>query len=66
MLSTSRDFDFILGPSNAKRPIENLCDVGRIASHPLKTAEGEAPAFRITSRKVKSEVGPDRPKGQNV
>jgi hypothetical protein len=31
---------------------------GRIGSHPLKTAEGGAASFRITSRKIKSEGGP--------
>jgi hypothetical protein len=29
----------------------------RIGSHPLKTAEGGAVSFRITSRKITREVG---------
>ena len=40
---------------HAKR-IENLGGAGRVGSHPLRTAEGAAASFRITSRKITREV----------
>ena len=41
----------------AKR-IEPLVDAGRIGSQPLRTAEGGAASFRITSRKIKGWARP--------
>jgi hypothetical protein len=41
---------------------ERVRDAGGIGSHPLKSAEGEAATFVITSRKIKSEGGPGSPK----
>jgi hypothetical protein len=46
-----------LARSGVTQTDKKLRDAGRIGSHPLKTAEGGAASFRVTSRKIKGESG---------